>query len=51
MAAAIDAGHAALVAGSPARTPIADSHAELLRILTRADAYRQAARDYLAAED
>jgi oxaloacetate decarboxylase len=50
MTAAIDAGYAALVAGSPAAQPIAGSHAELLRILTRADAYRQAARDYLAAD-
>jgi carboxyvinyl-carboxyphosphonate phosphorylmutase len=50
MTASIDAGHAALVAGSPAGRPIADTHAALLRVLTRADDFRDAARDYLASE-
>ena len=50
MTASIDAGHAALVAGSPAGRPIADTHAALLRVLTRAETFRDAARDYLAAD-
>jgi hypothetical protein len=50
MTAAIDAGHAALVTGSAAGRPIADTHAALLRVLTRADEFRDAARNDLGTD-
>jgi carboxyvinyl-carboxyphosphonate phosphorylmutase len=50
MTAAVDAAHAALVAGRPGATPLAAKHADLLRRLTRADDFDQARRDFLAGK-
>jgi carboxyvinyl-carboxyphosphonate phosphorylmutase len=51
MVAAIDATHDALRASRPGASPLSDTHAGLMKRLTRADDYNQAKQNYLSGPD